>query len=267
MSLFVHRESVPKTEAMTPADAERDLVRRELIERLESLDGHCLTNLVHGIEAAVAGDLTVEVLAATERIERTPDDEMTARLVNVFNSMLANAQRALVGYEELRVQLRTALGDSSSLAPLQERLNSLSDHCLAGLGDGLRAAAHGDLTIDARAVTTPLEVSSRSQLGQLGEVFNRMLSQAQGGISSYNSMRAELATMIGEIGATAGQVSSSSQSMSAASQQTSSAIEQIAQATNSVAAGAEKQTGMVGAGSPGHCRSGRAVRACAGGRG
>ncbi len=83
------------------------------------------------------------------------------------------------------------------------------------------------------------------RIGELAEVFNVMLGQAQGGIESYNNMRAELAAMIGQISATAGQVSGSSQSMSAASQQTGSAIEQIAQATGSVAAGAEKQTGMV----------------------
>ncbi len=231
--------------AATSHDAQAAEVRRQLIERLHSLDENCLQNLVNGVTAATKGDLTVEVIPVTKPIDARCDDREFTELAQVFNSMLSKAQAALAGYNELREQLREALGDQSCLEGLTERLHSLSDRCLAGLGAGLQAAAAGDLTVDALPVTKPLEARHGAQIGELGEVFNTMLGQAQGGLSSYNEMRGSLAAMIRQIGGTASQVSGSSQAMSAASQQTSAAIEQIAQATNSVAAGAEKQTSMV----------------------
>ncbi len=197
-----------------------------------------------GLHASDEGDFTVVATPVTKPIDVNTDDPELNELADVFNSMLSKAQAALEGYNTLREQLRAALGDQSCLQGLTDRLHSLSDHCLAGLGDGLKAAAGGDLSVEAIAVTSALPHTGRS-LGELGDVFNTMLSQAQGGLESYNSMRIGLAAMIRQISVTAGQVAGSSQAMSAASQQTGAAIEQIAQATNSVAAGAEKQMSMV----------------------
>ncbi|MGO9957954.1 MAG: methyl-accepting chemotaxis protein [Solirubrobacteraceae bacterium] len=244
MSVTLKRRSLD-VPAATSHDAQAAEVRRQLIERLHSLDENCLQNLVNGVTAATKGDLTVEVVPVTKPIDARCDDREFTELAQVFNSMLSKAQAALAGYNELREQLREALGDQSCLEGLTERLHSLSDRCLAGLGAGLQAAAAGDLTVNAQPVTQPLQARPGARIGELGEVFNTMLGQAQGGLRSYNEMRGELAAMIRQIGGTANQVSSSSQAMSAASQQTSAAIEQIAQATGSVAAGAEKQTSMV----------------------
>ena len=244
MSVTLKRRSLD-VPAQASADAETAEVRRQLVERLHSLDQNCLQNLVEGVRAATSGDLTVEVVPVTRPIDARCDDREFNELAAVFNSMLSRAQAALTGYNELREQLRVALGDQSCLEDLTDRLHSLSDHCLAGLGAGLQAAAGGDLTVESTPVTTPLRARAGAQVGELGEVFNTMLGQAQGGIGSYNEMRSSLAAMIRQIGGTASQVSASSQNMSAASEQTSAAIDQIAQATNSVAAGAEKQMGMV----------------------
>jgi methyl-accepting chemotaxis protein len=225
--------------------AERDNIIRMLSERLTSLDGRCLEGLVQGLTCASKGNYTCTVEPVTTPIDATSDDPALAELVRLFNSMLAKAQAAIAGYDEVRVQLRDALGDRSCLAPLTDRLHSLSDNCLAGLGDGLRAAAGGDLTVDAVAVTTPLKAEGGAQLGELGEVFNTMLGQAQGGLESYNNMRGELAAMIRQISVTAGEVTDASETMSASSRETGQAIDEIAQASNSVAEGAEKQVGMI----------------------
>jgi len=208
------------------------------------MDSHCLDSLVKGLRAADKGDFTVAAVPVTKPLDAKTDNAELAELGGVFNSMLARAQEAMDGYNTLREQLRAALGDHSCLGPLTDRLHSLSDLCLAGLADGLRAAASGDLTIEVVPATSTLTAQTGS-LGELGDLFNMMLSQAQGGLESYNAMRIGLAAMIRQITVTAGQVADSSQTMSAASQQTGAAIEQIAQATNSVASGAEKQMAMV----------------------
>src|SRR5262245_33946100 len=124
----------------------------ELTERLTSLHDNCLTNLVAGLEAMRGGDLTVEVLPVTSPIAGHSDDPALQRLVELFNSMLAKAQTALEGYNDVRETQRRALGDRSCLAALEARLTSLSDHCLTGLGEGLAAVAEGDLTVDVQPV-------------------------------------------------------------------------------------------------------------------
>jgi len=239
------RRSTAASAAATHVDDQRDELTKLLAERLTSLDTKCLDGLVKGLHLACEGDLTFAVTPVTTPIDVKSDDPAMAELVTTFNSMLAKAKAALEGYNALREQLRLALGDHSCMGPLTERLHSLSDNCLANLGAGLVAASHADLTVEAIPVTTAVQADHGFALGELGEVFNTMLGQAQGGMHSYNEMRSELAGMIRQITVTAGQVAESSQTMSAASEQTSAAISEIAQATGTVAAGAERQVGMV----------------------
>src|SRR4051794_2877758 len=194
-----------------------------------------------------AGDLTVAVTPVTTPVDAHSDEPAIQALVELFNGMLAKAQTALAGYNEVRETQRRALGDQSILTDLQARLTSLSDNCLTGLGTGLAAAAAGDLTVDAHPVTTPLEGRA---IGELGELFNDMLQKAQGGLAAYNAMRDRLRDRVGgmveEIGALATKVASSSQELSASAQQTGVSINEIADAASSVAGGAERQVALVG---------------------
>ena len=114
-------------------------------------------------------------------------DPQVVALGELFNAMLGKAQGALEAYNSMREELRAALGDRSSLTDLQQRLDSLSDRCLTGLGAGLDAMSHGDLTVDVVPVTQPLVAAPGAQLGALGERFNIMLGQAQAGLGAYNN--------------------------------------------------------------------------------
>jgi methyl-accepting chemotaxis protein len=216
---------------------------------LRSLHDHCLTNLGGGLQAMTQGDFTIEVQPATSPIATEQVDPSCLELVELFNSMLAKAQQALVDYNALREELADALGDQSCLADLQQRLESLSSNCLTGLGEGLAAVADGDLTVDANPVTKPLAARDGARLGHLGEIFNTMLGKAQAGIGGYNAMRGRLhdrvGSMIDDIGSLAGRVAASSEELTASSQQTGQAIEEIARSSVSVAEGAERQVGLV----------------------
>jgi methyl-accepting chemotaxis protein len=221
----------------------------ELTQRLTSLSDHCLTNLVAGLDAMRGGDLTVAVTPVTTPITAHSEEPAVQALVELFNGMLDKAQAALEGYNDVRETQRRALGDHSILNGLETRLVSLSDNCLTGLGAGLMAAAEGDLTVDAHPVTTPLEARQGESIGELGEIFNGMLSRAQGGIEAYNAMRVRLNDKVGgmvdEIGSLASKVAASSQQLSASAQETGVAIGEIATAIGSVAEGAERQVRLV----------------------
>jgi methyl-accepting chemotaxis protein len=232
------REPVQPATTTDPAAA-------QLKERLTSLHDHCLTDLVAGLAAMNEGDLTVRVDPATTPIDLRSENAETQELVELFNSMLAKAQTALAGYNQIREELRRALGDHSSLVPLQQRLQSLSDNCLTNLGGGLNAMAGGDFTVDVRPVTSPLAAAPGAQLGELGDLFNGMLSTAQSGLESYGAMRGRVSDMIGDIGGAASRLAASTQQMSATSEETGRAIEDIARAATEVATGARRQVTMV----------------------
>ena len=222
---------------------------QELKQRLHSLNDNCLTNLVAALEAMHQGDLTVEVVPVTKSIDVDGVPESERELVELFNDMLGKAQNAISSYNATREKLAGQLGEHSCIDDLQQRLTSLSDNCLTGLGAGLEAAAEGDLTVDAHPVTTAIVARPGESVGELAEIFNGMLSKAQAGIQSYNSMRERLrgrvGKMVDEIGSLAGKVAASSEELTASSQQVGTAMDEIATATTTVAEGAERQVGLV----------------------
>ena len=128
---------------------------------------------------------------------------------------------------------------------IAQRLESLDSYCLTGLATGLDAVARGDLTVEAEPHTTPLEITSRDELGRLSETFNGMLTKAQGGLAAYNAMRAQLGDLVGELTTSAGTVSSASEQLNATSEETSKAVTEIATAIGDVAQGAETQVQRV----------------------
>jgi methyl-accepting chemotaxis protein len=218
----------------------------ELDERLKSLDGHCLTNLGNGLDAMIAGDLTVEVHPATTPLAAS-NGHAIGSLGETFNSMLGKAQAGLVGYNTVRETMRGALGDQSILADLDTKMKSIDNNCLVSLGNGLEGLRNGDLTIEANPVTTSIQATNGHSIGSLGETFNSMLAKAQGGLNLYNETRGELAAMIQQISTTSSSVNDASQRVALTSDETGNAIGEIARAVGDVASGAERQVQMVDA--------------------
>jgi methyl-accepting chemotaxis protein len=128
---------------------------------------------------------------------------------------------------------------------LMNRLQSVNDHCLQALTDGLEAAAGGDFTRDAQPVTTPLAAKTTDELGKLSQTFDAVLAKMQRSLSAYGDMRAQLGSLIGEVSQTAGSVTQTSQQVASTSQEAGRAVDEIASAVGDVAQGAERQVRMV----------------------
>lgn len=162
----------------------------ELYGRLASLEEHCLTDLDEGLQAVVDGDLTRSAHPVTRPL-LPPTDARLGRLGEMFNQMLARSRTALHSYDTMREELRVSLGDQSCLEELRSSLASLHRHCLRDLDEGLEAVATGtDLTRRVAPATKPLVPKDEdADLGELAEVFNRMLARTQSSLAHYDELR------------------------------------------------------------------------------
>lgn len=161
----------------------------ELSVGLKSLERHCLTDLDVGLQAVVNGDLTRAAQPVTRPLKAPPDARL-GDLGETFNTMLARSRTALYSYNSMREDLRVSLGDRSCLEELRQSLTSLHRHCLRDLDEGLEAVATGtDITREVMAVTSPISADDERDLGELAEIFNRMLARAQSSLAHYDELR------------------------------------------------------------------------------
>ncbi len=152
--------------------------------------------------------------------------------------------------------LCTILVTKLILAPirvLSEKMTRLNEGCLTGLTGGIQAMESGDLRVEVKATTTPIESPGRDELGTLCEVFNSMLAKAQATIISYESTRKGLSSIVAtiqrtsdELAATSSQVQSSARVTEDAANhiasnivQVSSSAEEAAKSTEQIADGSE----------------------------
>jgi methyl-accepting chemotaxis protein len=217
------QETVDEVEDRT---ASRTVYVDEVYPVLEGMD------VVHDkVEEAIAGQ------AAAQAKEADATAQSLDRIILIVTVV---ALLAALGLAFVVVRSVTR-----PVAALGSRLRSLNDEDLAGLTRALESVADGDLTNEVAPVTTPVDVKSRDEVGQLSETFNTMLGRTHRSIEAYNEMRAQLGGLIGEVSASAGTVSSASQQMASTSEEAGRAVGEIASAVTDVAQGAERQVRMV----------------------
>ena len=191
-------------------------------------------------------ELAAQAVALQKAVRATTNatvQDVAARASHTSRVLLAVMVLALL------IALLTAVVITRSVVrpvrALMARLRSLDSHCLTDLTDGLEAAAEGDFTREATPVTTPLEVRTSDELGQLSLTFNAMLSKAQRSLEAYGTMRGQLGSLISEVSSSAGTVSAASQQVASSSDEAGRAVGEIASAVTEVAHGAERQVRMV----------------------
>jgi methyl-accepting chemotaxis protein len=124
---------------------------------------------------------------------------------------------------------------------VQTTLTSMADNCATYLADGLAAMARNDLTVEVHPVTHPIEKFGSDEIGMTAKVTNKMLSQLQSTINSYETARAGLTGTVNEVKTAADSVARTSNEVSAAATQSGNASSQIATTINQVASGAAEQ--------------------------
>jgi len=220
------------------------LSRQETVDAVEERDGSRTTYLeevrpvFEGLDVVhdeLEGDIAEQAAAQAKEGDATAASVKQIVLIVTIVALLVALALAFVVVRSV----------TRPVAALGSRLRSLNENDLQNLSNGLNAVAGGDLTIPVASVTTPLEVSSRDEIGDLSRTFDGMLDKAQNSIEGYNEMREQLGSLIGQVSASAGTVSSASQQMATTSEEAGRAVAEIASAVSDVAQGAERQVRMV----------------------
>ncbi|WP_051324618.1 methyl-accepting chemotaxis protein [Candidatus Solirubrobacter pratensis] len=111
---------------------------RELMERLRTLNDHCLQELTDGLEAAAAGDFTREARPGTEPLVVGAGDEL-GRLSTAFNGMLVKVQRSIAAYGGMRDELGELIGEvartASSVTTTSQQVASTSEEAGRAVGE------------------------------------------------------------------------------------------------------------------------------------
>jgi methyl-accepting chemotaxis protein len=103
---------------------------KQLNDRMTKLDEQCLTGLATGLNAVASGDLTHAIVPATTPIEVSSTDEL-GRLSSTFNRMLGKAKSSIESYNEMRVQLSSAMSEvaegAGTVASASQQMASTSE--------------------------------------------------------------------------------------------------------------------------------------------
>ncbi len=172
-------------------------------------------------------------------------------LVNLYSGGLGEMRReileknlvvGLIGLGIGAANLIIVRGILGSVPNITMAAESLGRVCVTSLANGMQAFARGDLTMAARAGTTPPGCTSRDELGRTAEAMREVIGKVQQTVADYEAARADLARLIGQVTISAEQVNEGSSQLAQASSQVGQASTQIARSIEEVARGASEQS-------------------------
>ncbi|MBN9503205.1 MAG: hypothetical protein BGO01_19700 [Armatimonadetes bacterium 55-13] len=118
---------------------------------------------------------------------------------------------------------------------ISKGLESLTDNCVTDLQNGMNAFAEGDLTVSAKAVTQPVILDTKDELGTIARAFNRTRGMVTDTISSYNNARFSMSYLVGQVKEAAANVAQSSEILAASSEESTAAASEIANGSEKLA--------------------------------
>jgi methyl-accepting chemotaxis protein len=198
-----------------------------------------------------------ELTPALARLEATRS--AFARELEAENraALAATSAKADSGQRTILIVIALALALSAAMAfvitrsitrpvaVLVERLRSVTNISLSGLGRGLDATARGDLTVTVEHGTEKIGSRARDEIGAASDVVDELIDGAQASIAAYETTRVNLGAMIGQVTLSARGVSAASEQVATNSEETGRAMAEISRAVGTVAGGAERQVLMV----------------------
>ncbi|MBA4252231.1 MAG: hypothetical protein C0442_10990 [Chlorobiaceae bacterium] len=82
---------------------------------------------------------------------------------------------------------------------VKERMTQLDSVCMSGLGSGLTGFATGDFSVKVTKSTKHLHLSQKDEMGEMAQVFDALLTKAQGGLDAYEIVRNKINMLADEL--------------------------------------------------------------------
>jgi methyl-accepting chemotaxis protein len=221
-------------------EANGDLTKlREGWNRLEPISQEVVT-LARAEDIKGAQAKSNEGRAILDEIEKLATDIQTAKVQQAATAAAQSEAAYRVDRNETLLVLLVSLlagaaatvGITRSVTrpvrQVSKGLESMTDHCVRELNQGLLAFADGDLTKECGTYTKPIGLDTRDEVGQMAKTFDRLLNDVQQSVHSYNRSRASLGELVRYVREGADQVADTSEVLAAAAQQSGAASSEIA---------------------------------------
>ena len=117
---------------------------------------------------------------------------------------------------------------------------------LVNLANAVSAMATGDLTREVAIYSSRVEVKSRDEIGELGQVFNQMIEQLHATGEAFNNTTKNLRKLVGDLMANANQIKEITDHLNTTAEQSNQAVGQVAIAINEIAKGSTQQSSSIG---------------------
>jgi methyl-accepting chemotaxis protein len=211
---------------------------KQVLERMESLSGLCITNLAKGSEQLANGDLNINIVTGTKHLEINSKDEI-GQLAENMNKVITNTQVTVASVEKAVKAVKGTVNEINEIvdATVNGNLNirgnvSKFNGSYGELIDGLNKTLE--------AITAPINEQNKIlEKMSSGDLTVRMTSDYKGDFlkikTSINSLAESLNKIIADVteasaavASATTQISSSSEEMAAGSQEQSSQTTEIA---------------------------------------
>ena len=176
---------------------------REVLDRLESLNANCVTDLEAGIGAPAEGNLTVVVQPVTPKIANPANDEVgrSAQAVNaILDKMVATIARYNESRQSLGQLIATVQSNASSITSAADQLGGASDQMAAATGQ--ISAAIAEVTTSATSLSEVAQESAR-EVEQVAAGSQQLSASSQSNAEAAVNSKDEAAQMGERISAVA----------------------------------------------------------------
>ena len=202
-----------------------------------------------GAETMLYSEENIRTLAAVNKLLDDLSHQKQERASSIGHDAEAKERLAMTAVLVLTA-IATAFGIGLALVlarsirngvrDVQQVLTSITTYCASSLEQGLSAMADGDLTVEVRAMTKPIERFGTDEIGQTARVTNEMLGKMKNTIDGYERARRGLSEVVTQVQTLAGDVAESSDQLGSVAGQSGQVVTQVAAAIQNVAAGSQE---------------------------
>ena len=116
---------------------------------------------------------------------------------------------------------------------------------LVNLANAVSAMATGDLTREVFIQSSTISVRSRDEIGELGDVFNKMIEQLHATGEAFNNTTRNLRKMVHDLIENANKIKAATDHLHTSAEQSNQAVSQVAIAVHEIARGSTQQSNSI----------------------